>query len=208
MICDHFHIFIGFLKFLVAGSCVKAWTSISKCHNCGVIHSSVADMGKAVVEKKKHTYTVDEKGGYKNPSPPIMDLQCPTLDCKGVQEEEEGEGGGGAVGAKLGSVVRPPEGGWWCRHTITSRAQFDAMREKIPDFGIKEEVAAVVANNTLQAEEREGGRSRSGEERGGERWSREERYPDPAYECDMCADDHYHTKTLVLYLNTFTCFCT
>ena len=27
---------------------------------------------------KKHTYTIDEKGGYKNPQPPILDLQCPS----------------------------------------------------------------------------------------------------------------------------------
>ena len=43
---------------------------------------------------KKHTYTIDEKGGYKNPQPPILDLQClPGAKCTNLEEEEGGEGG-------------------------------------------------------------------------------------------------------------------
>ena len=48
-----------------------------------------------VKEEKKHTYTIDEKGGYKNPQPPILDLQCSTggARCHNLEEVEGGEGG-------------------------------------------------------------------------------------------------------------------
>ena len=90
-------------------------------------------------EEKKHTYTIDEKGGYKNPQPPILDLQCPTgAICTNLEEEEGGEGGedegqrlrGGGKRGFNNTIVG------WCRHTIKSRSEFALMREKMCEFKV------------------------------------------------------------------------
>ena len=90
--------------------------------------------------EKKHTYTIDEKGGYKNPQPPILDLQCPTRgSCTNLEEEEGGEGGedegrrlrGGGKRGFNNTIVG------WCRHTIKSRSEFALMREKMCEFKVR-----------------------------------------------------------------------
>ena len=89
---------------------------------------------------KKHTYTIDEKGGYKNPQPPILDLQCPTgPKCTNLEEEEGGEGGedegqrlrGGGKRGFNNTIVG------WCRHTVKSRSEFALMREKMCEFKVR-----------------------------------------------------------------------
>ena len=88
---------------------------------------------------KKHTYIIDEKGGYKNPQPPILDLQCPTgPSCANLKQEEDGDGddegqrlrGGGKRGFN-NTIVG------WCRHTIKSRSEFSLMREKMCEFKVR-----------------------------------------------------------------------
>ena len=66
---------------------------------------------------KKHTYTIDEKGGYKNPQPPILDLQCPSSQvpkcpssqvpkcsrpkCTNLEDDGDGGGDGDEEGQRL-----------------------------------------------------------------------------------------------------------
>ena len=58
---------------------------------------------------KKHTYTIDEKGGYKNPQPPILDLQCPSaqvpkcsrLKCLNLDDDGDRDGDGDEEGQRL-----------------------------------------------------------------------------------------------------------
>ena len=58
---------------------------------------------------KKHTYTIDEKGGYKNPQPPILDLQCPTSQvpkclrpkCTNLDDDGDEGGDGDEEGQRL-----------------------------------------------------------------------------------------------------------
>ena len=71
---------------------------------------------------KKHTYTIDEKGGYKNPQPPILDLQCPSSQvpkcpssqvpkcsrpkCTNLEDDGDGGGDGGGDGDEEGQRLR------------------------------------------------------------------------------------------------------
>ena len=58
---------------------------------------------------KKHTYTIDEKGGYKNPQPPILDLQCPSSQvpkcsrpkCTNLDDDGDRDGDGDEEGQRL-----------------------------------------------------------------------------------------------------------
>ena len=69
---------------------------------------------------KKHTYTIDEKGGYKNPQPPILDLQCPSSQvpqvpkcpslqvpkcsrakCTNLEDDGDADGDGDEEGQRL-----------------------------------------------------------------------------------------------------------